>query len=138
MTAFRIDRPATAFSGDPSDRKQKRIQDDAHLAFVRTLPSVLSGEFGCQACHVRYGDPRYRKKHTGKAQKPDDAWALPLTPSEHRDQHQHNEREWWKANGIDPLWLCLKLYAATGDREAAIKIILAARRPLYAEKETNP
>lgn len=124
---FAIRRPPTAFSEDPSDRSQKRIKDDGHLAFIRTLPSVLSGQFGCEACHIRYGDPTYRKKHTGKAQKPDDAWALPLTPTEHRDQHDGNEREWWMSKGIDPLWLAQKLYAVTGNRDAATKIILNAR-----------
>lgn len=126
---FAIKRPQTAFSLDPSNKAQKRIKDDAHLAFIRTLPSVISGEYGCEACHVRYGDPRYRKKHTGGQQKPDDAWCIPLTPAEHRDQHAHNEREWWEKQGIDPLHLCLKLYAATGDREAALKIIAEGRKP---------
>ncbi|HEX5935895.1 MAG TPA: hypothetical protein VFY63_17175 [Pseudorhizobium sp.] len=126
--AFAIRRPATAFSNDPSDKAQKRITDDRHLAFIRTLPSVLSGAFGCEACHIRYGDPMYRKKHTGKAQKPDDAWTIPLTSDEHRDQHAANEREWWLSQGIDPLLIALQLYAVTGNTEAATKIILEARK----------
>lgn len=126
---YAIKRPDTAFSLDPSNKAQKRIKDDGHLAFIRTLPSVISGEFGCEACHVRYGDPRYRKKHTGGQQKPDDAWTVPLTPAEHRDQHANPpEQDWWDRHGIDPLWLCLKLYAATGDRDAALKAILEARK----------
>jgi hypothetical protein len=127
--AFAIRRPMTAFSLDPSDKAQSRIKDERHLAFIRTLPSVLSGAFGCEACHIRYGDPMYRKKHTGKSQKPDDAWTLPLTPDEHRNQHDNNEREWWRAQGIDPLRLAQQLYAVTGNSEAAIKIILEARKP---------
>lgn len=126
--AFRFARPDTAFSEDPSDRSQRRMKDDAHLAFIRTLPSVISGEIGCEACHVRYGDPIYRKKHTGKAQKPDDAWTVPLTPSEHRDQHDGNEKAWWERHGIDPLELCLRLYAVSGDRNEALKIIRASFR----------
>lgn len=125
---YAIKRPDTAFSLDPSNKAQKRIKDDGHLAFIRTLPSVISGEYGCEACHVRYGDPRYRKKHTGLAQKPDDSWTIPLTPDEHRSQHSANEAEWWQERGIDPLWLCLQLYAATGNREAALRIISEARR----------
>lgn len=127
--AFAFRPPATAFSSDPSDKGQKRIVDDAHLAFIRKLPSVISGEFGCEACHIRYGDPVLRKKHTGKAQKPDDAWTLPLTPTEHRDQHDRNEQDWWSAHGIDPLMLSRKIYGVTGDTDAAIKIIMEARRP---------
>lgn len=123
MAGFAVRRPLTAFSEDPSDKNQRRIKDDAHLAFIRTLPSVLSGKFGCEACHIRYGDPTYRKKHTGKAQKPDDAWVLPLTPEEHRDQHDNNEREWWMSNGIDPMPIALELYANTGNHEAALAIL---------------
>ena len=129
MIAYQLPRASTAFSLDPSDKAQKRIRDDQHLAFIRTLPSVLSGEFGCEACHIRYGDPMYRKKHTGKAQKPDDAWTLPLTPAEHQDQHDNNEKEWWTARGIDPLALARQLYSVSGDTEAAIMIITEARRP---------
>lgn len=125
MAGFAIQRPSTAFSLDLSDRKQKRIVDDAHLAFIRTLPSVISGREGCEACHIRYGDPVYRKKHTGMAQKPDDAWTLPLTPEEHRSQHAVNEREWWAEHGIDPLQIAQAIYAVTGNREAAIKLIRA-------------
>jgi hypothetical protein len=124
MPGFAVRRHETAFSSDPSDKGQKRIRDEAHLAFIRTLPSVISGEFGCEACHIRYGDPMYRKKNTGKAQKPDDCWTLPMTPAEHRDQHDHNEREWWARQGIDPLYLARELYAVTGDREAAVAIIV--------------
>lgn len=126
--AFSVARPSTAFSLDPSDRGQRRIKDEPHLTFIRTLPSVISGQTGCEACHVRYGDPRYRKKHTGLAQKPDDSWTVPLTPAEHRDQHSANEAEWWLSHGIDPLWICLQLYAATGNRDAALRIIAEARR----------
>lgn len=121
--ALQVRRPDTAFSLDPSDRSQKRIVDDRHLAFIRTLPSVLSGRIGCEACHIRYGDPMYRKKHTGKSQKPDDAWTLPLTPDEHRDQHSTNEKQWWLDRGIDPLRLAQQLYEVSGNRAAAKAII---------------
>lgn len=125
MSGFRIAAQRTAFSLDLSDKKQKRIVDDAHLAFIRKLPSVISGREGCEACHIRYGDPVYRKKHTGMAQKPDDCWTLPMTPDEHRSQHGGNEQEWWVEHGIDPLHLSQAIYAVTGNRDAAIKIIRA-------------
>lgn len=128
--AFAIRRPSTAFSEDPSNKAQKRIRDEGHLAFIRRLPSVLSGIFGCEACHIRYGDPVYRKKHTGKAQKPDDAWTVPLSPDEHRAQHDTNEREWWLSHRIDPLALAQALYAVTGDTDAAVRIIAQGRTTL--------
>lgn len=121
--AFQIPRLSTAFSLDPSDKAQKRIRDEAHLAFIRRLPSVLSGQYGTEACHIRYGDPLYRKKHTGKSQKPDDCWTLPLTPDEHRNQHSENEKQWWLDRGIDPLAMARKLYAVTGNLEAALELI---------------
>lgn len=131
--SFQIRRPPTAFSLDPSDRAQKRIVDDRHLAFIRTLPSVLSGLMGCEACHIRYGDPMYRKKHTGKSQKPDDAWTLPLTPEEHRNQHSENEKQWWTNRGIDPLALARRLYEVSGNRDAAVAIINQSRQ-LYRQE----
>lgn len=124
MPGFAIRRPATAFTSDPSDKAQRRIKDEAHLAFIRTLPSVISGELGCEACHIRYGDPVYQKKNTGKGQRPSDGWTVPMTHAEHMAQHADNEREWWASQGIDPCWIARELYAVSGDREAAIAIIV--------------
>ncbi|MVA98884.1 hypothetical protein GN330_16675 [Nitratireductor sp. CAU 1489] len=126
--ASRVARPVTAFSEDPSGKDQKRIVDERHLSFIRSLPSIISGAGPCEACHIRYGDPLYRKKSTGKAQKPDDAWAVPMTPEEHRAQHAMSEVQFWNMHRIDPLAVARDLYAHTGDREAAVKIIANARK----------
>jgi hypothetical protein len=104
--------------------------DDKHLAFVRTLPSVISGQFGVEACHIRFGDGRYNKPTTGKAQKPSDCWVLPLTPEEHRDQHSRNEVQWWKSHGIDPCRLANEIYQLSGDYEEAVRAIVKARMAL--------
>ncbi len=124
---FAIRRHPEAFTLDPSSKQTKRITDDKHLAFIRTLPSVISGAYGCDACHIRYGDPVYRKKHTGGQQKPDDAWTVPMTRDEHREQHDGDERVFWQRQGIDPLRVARDLYAVSGNTEAAITIILSAR-----------
>lgn len=121
--AYMVSRPPTAFGLDRSDKSQKRIVDDAHLRFIRTLPSVISGKMPCEACHIRYGDPMYRKKRTGKGQKPDDCWSVPMTPDEHREQHAGNEVNFWNRRRIDPLAIAQKLYAVSGDTEAALEII---------------
>lgn len=123
MAGFRMPQASTAFALDPSDKAQGRIEDKAHLAFIRTLPSVLSGSLGCDPCHIRYGDPVYRKKRTGKGQKPDDAWTVPMTRAEHDDQHANNEAAWWRQRGIDPLAIAQKLYEVSGNREAALEIL---------------
>lgn len=125
--AYQFPRPATAFALDPSSKDQARIKDERHLAFIRTLPSVLSGAYGCEACHIRYGDPMYRKSRTGKGRKPDDAWTVPLTPEEHREQHSMNEVQFWNRYRIDPLAIAHDLYRHTGDTAAAVAIILKAR-----------
>lgn len=125
--AFEIARPPTAFAHDPSSKATARIKDERHLAWIRTLPSVISGVFGCEACHVRYGDPMYRKHKTAKGRKPDDCWTVPMTPDEHRAQHGMNEHAFWQAQGIDPLMIAHALYAVSGDTEAAIKIIRSVR-----------
>lgn len=122
--AFQIARPSSAFSLDPSDKAQSRIRDEKHLAFIRTLPSVISGRYGCEACHVRYGDPMYRKKRTGKGQKPDDCWAVPMLPEEHREQHAGSEVNFWNRHRLDPLAIAQQLYAVSGDTEAALRVIM--------------
>lgn len=124
---FAIRRPATAFALDKSSKASKRVEDEAHLAFIRKLPSVVSGLYGCEACHIRTGSAVHRKKHTGMAQKPDDCWTLPLLPDEHKAQHSENEMEFWRSHGIDPFELALKLYEVTGNSEAAIAIIRKAK-----------
>lgn len=133
---FQIVRPSTAFSLDKSSKATKRIEDPAHLAFIRKLPSVLSGAFGCEACHIRIGSAVHRKKHTGMQQKPDDCWTLPLTPDEHKRQHSENELLFWRSHGVDPFELAIKLYENTGNIEAGQRIIAAAR-PMFQATDTR-
>ena len=124
---FAIRRHPEAFSLDKSSKATKRMEDQAHLAFIRKLPSVLSGQFGCEACHIRVGSAVHRKKHTGMQQKPDDSWTLPLTPDEHKRQHSENELLFWRSYGIDPFELAIKLYEDSGNFEACCLIIRNAR-----------
>jgi len=124
MSAFQIKRPLTAFSLDPSDKDQKRITDEPHLDFIRKLPSLISGREPCEACHLRAGNPLYRKKRTGGAQRPDDAWALPMTAVEHKAQHGMNEIAFWESHGVtDPFAIALALYQVSGDLKAGRRII---------------
>lgn len=74
--------------------KRKRDNDDLFLAWLRTLPSALSGRFPTEACHYRTA------ANAGVGCKPLYS-AIPLTPEEHRKQHrigQYNfmPREWWE------------------------------------------
>ena len=125
---FAIRRPATAFALDPSSRKTKRIEDPKHLAFIRLLPSVISGERPCEACHIRAGSAVHRKVWTGAGRKPDDLWCLPLTPAEHRAQHDMgDELAFWRLHEIDPFELAVRLYEVSGDIQAAEQILRKAR-----------
>lgn len=126
---FAIRRPDTAFSLDRSGKDTKRIEDPAHLAFIRKLPSAVSGKQPCEACHIRAGSAIHRKKHTGGQQKPDDAWCLPLTAEEHREQHGGDELEFWRRHGIDPFELAIRLYEVSGNVDAGTAILSQARNP---------
>lgn len=124
---FAIRRPPTAFTFDPSSKKTRRIEDPRHLAFIRLLPSVVSGEYGCEACHIRAGSAVHKKVWTGAGRKPDDAWCLPLTPAEHRTQHSMDELAFWRSHEIDPFELAVRLYEVSGDVQAAEQIIRKVR-----------
>lgn len=129
MQAFAIRKEPTAFTLDKSGKDTASFKDDAHLAFIRKLPSVVSGAYGCEAAHIRAGNADRNKKRTGKGQKSSDCWTLPLTPAEHRDQHASNEMEWWRSQGIDPFDLAARLYEVSGDVPAAVRIISQSRKP---------
>lgn len=126
MSAQYIVRPATAFALT-GGKKRPRDHKPDHLTFIRKLPCLITGKYGVEAAHIRYGDLRYGKPTGGAGMKPSDNWTVPLSPAEHRDQHQHDEAAWWLAKSIDPLAVASALYAVSGDEEAACLIIQHAR-----------
>lgn len=129
MGGFRIAREPTAFSTSPSKgRKRPRKMDEKHLKWLRTLPCIITGQFSVEAAHIRYAAPHYGKNETGGQEKPDDRWAVPLSPEMHREQHSMNEQAFWAKYGIDPCRVALALHAITGDDEQAAIIIRNARK----------
>ncbi len=124
---FRLRRPDTAFSLDLSGKEHSHKKDEGHLAFVRKLPCLITGRYGVDPCHVRYGDPLYKKPRTGKATRPDDCWVVPMIREKHHEQHGMSELLFWKQQGIDPLAVARDLYAVSGDEEAAKRILTVAR-----------
>lgn len=103
-----------------------RIKNDAHLQFVRGLSCVVCGDnTSTEAAHVRFNDDRAAKRWTGKGEKPHDRWAIPLCGKCHRGQHAGNEREFWHSQGIDPIFICLALWAETGNHQAGEIIVRA-------------
>ena len=107
--------------------RHPRKKLDAHLEFIRTLPSVIHGHGHVEAAHIRMGSPLYGKRLTGMAEKPDDMWVVPLASSVHLEQHRGSERNFWVKHGINPLILAALLWLHSGDEDAATTVIRNAR-----------
>lgn len=125
---FQILRPATAFSNAPAKgQKRPRVQIEAHLRWLRSLPCLITGKRPVEACHIRYADPRYGKRDTGGQEKPHDFFVVPMHPDLHREQHEAGERAFWDKYNIDPCQVALALYSVTGDDDQADVILRSAR-----------
>jgi len=108
-------------------QKQPRRHNEKHLAFIRTLPCIVSkNNTSTEAAHIRYSDLRVAKRKVGIGEKPDDSWVLPLSSEEHHKQHTMNERQYWAQAGIDPILYALALYAVSGDYEKGCEIVFNA------------
>lgn len=122
-------RPPTAFSIDrPSRQRVPRVKLDAHLAWIRSLPSLVPGSGDVEAAHIRYREPLFAKPGTGMGEKPADMWVVPLAHTVHMQQHTRNEREWWDEHGIDPVIVAAFLWCHTGSDQAGLTIIRNAKR----------
>ena len=101
-----------------------RAKHEAHLRYIRSLPCCICGDnTATEAAHVRMTDRRVGKINPGMGQKPDDSWTVPLCGHHHRDQHLIEEAEFWGTFQIDPIFLALALWQATGDHETGCRII---------------
>ena len=131
MSAKRIAAANTLSTG--LGHRRPRTQSPKHLAFIRTLPCLISGRTdGVEAAHIRYGNPCCGKRATGMGEKPSDMFVVPLHHDLHRTgpdaQHQGNERKFWEKHNIDPCFVALALWAFSGDSETAEIIIRETRR----------
>lgn len=116
--------PYTAFSVTSRRTKRQRAGGKDHLAFIRSLPCVVTGRTdNVEAAHISYADPQYGKLGRGKGQKEDDCWTLPLCRDEHNIQHQSDEGLYWAVRRINPLVTAAALYIHSGDYERAILIL---------------
>lgn len=118
-------------------QRQPRIEDAAHLAYIRTLPCLVCHRPGPNdPAHIRSAAPQYGKRHTGFGEKPDDKWTLPLCRHHHDEQHARgDELAWWASKGIaDPFAVAIALYASRADmppRKARRKIVKTiVRKPV--------
>jgi len=108
--SHRVANQNTAFG---LDQVLCEVKDPSHLRLIRELPSMITGEYGCEAAHVNFFFPPIGKPHRGKSKKQGDCFVLPLTPALHRAQHKIGaERAWWLSKGIShPNGVALHLYA---------------------------
>lgn len=115
-------------------QRQPRISNDKYRRYVASLPCAVCGVHGrTQSAHVRYSSIDHDKRECGKGEKPSDCWCLPLCIECHAEQHNHGERDWWKAQGINPIELCIKLYGEWS--KAEIPGGEAAFRQMYGDTE---
>jgi hypothetical protein len=125
--------PGSLLKGNPMKKAPKVAKEDAekvgadHLAFLRTLPCVITGARPVEAAHVSMTSKIWGKSDKGVGKKSADRWALPLSPAMHREQHELGERAFWKKHGIDPLVVACRLWEASGDAITAQRVIADAR-----------
>jgi hypothetical protein len=140
MTGQRIIRPATAFSVASTRQKRPRVEDKAHLKWIKTLRCCICGAPDPDPAHIRSANAIYGKRETGGAEKASDKWAVPLCRREHDEQHAFcdarkdeydwdtAEIRWWTSKGVDPFGLALALHSASGDDEIADGILRSNMR----------
>lgn len=87
------------FSKAPGDRKPPRrrrtgsARDYKYRAWIRSLPSAVSGYRGCEACHTG--------SDGGMSMKASDYSCIPLTPTEHVEYHQIGKESFERKHGIN-------------------------------------
>lgn len=110
-------------------QRRPRIENEAHLKFVRSLPCIVSKDnTSTEAAHIRFTDMRVAKNNAGVGAKPDDFFVVPLSSEEHRKQHAGREQDYWFKAGIDPILIALALYAVSGDYERGYEIVMNVGR----------
>lgn len=73
-------------------QKTKWLRSEDYLAWVRTLPCVISEDVPCVAHHA-IGNGRCGTERTH------DYWAFPLTDVRHKELHQYGWPEWERNYG---------------------------------------
>jgi hypothetical protein len=86
------------YSKAPGSRKKPRLRKSSkrnwrYRAWVRTLPSAVSGFRGCEAAHTGTDG--------GTATKSSDYSCIPLTPAEHLEYHRIGRSHFENCTGID-------------------------------------
>lgn len=87
-----------------------RVKNSKHLDFIRSQPCCICGDnTTTEAAHIRTGSIVHGKPSTGMAEKPSDAWTLPLCNRHHREQHEMKELLFWAKHNINPFVLAIQM-----------------------------
>lgn len=105
--AMRIASTGVSIFGTKAVKRESR---PTYLAWIRTLPCVLTGQYGVDAAHLSAANDIVGHFGRGKAQKADDTWVLPLVRALHDEQGSMNELEFWRRHGFNPYLACLVLF----------------------------
>lgn len=108
--------------------KNTYIRDEKHRKFISSLPCLITGLRDVQAAHIR------KENGGGMALKPSDEYCLPLSVEQHRLQGEIGETDFWRPylGHKRASKLARDLYAVTGDREKAMKLIMEWRNERHS------
>jgi hypothetical protein len=95
----------------PQKERKGPARDSDYLAFIRQQPSLVSGQYGCEAAHTG--------SDGGMSQKASDYSCVPLTPAEHREYHRIGKAAFGRKHGLDYDTCTRRLYAEWRARRAA-------------------
>ena len=125
--AQRISRPATAFSKDkPARQTRGRYPQtiDKHRRWIKSLPSIVSGEVvDVDPHHVNRADPSAAKPGRGKGRKVDDLYLIPCSRRLHDEIHSIGERAFESKYLVDLVKIAMALYQNSGDDGAGELIV---------------
>lgn len=120
-----------AYQGDiqPFGKTTRPKKRPDYLAFLHSLPCIVSGMPGVEAAHLSFAKPEWGHYGRAKGRKAPDRWCLPLSPAQHLAQHRMNEREFWQDRGINPHLACLVIHGLWSDygddaHEHVVKLII--------------
>lgn len=117
--------------------KVKPVKAADYLAWIRTLPCVVTEMYGVEAAHLSAPSTRWGHAGRGKAQKASDRWALPLKPYMHRKQHMDGEEQFWRQAGIDPYPIALALWGIWSEQTNMDERAKQVLREKGNEQENN-
>jgi hypothetical protein len=85
-------KPKRLTAAEKREKFAREYHSDAFVRWIRSLPSVASGHGPCVAAHT---------ENDGKSRKGSWKTIVPLTDTEHREEHQHGRQTFEAKYGID-------------------------------------